>query len=921
MEVATLPRQAQGPAYAPKTGHSPRPIRNISEVRRFFRANRRPILCIGPTDFNLAGMEQWVANFSHVCQIDSYDGRHPRVFVPGPTEHEEFGSIEDVNNYLLRHQDVRRFIGHQGERPVAVFLMFDETTEELCAELGLEVWFPAAALRHRCDNKVETVRIANRAGVPSVPNVLAKVRSYAQLMRLAKDGGLGQDLVVQLPYGDSGHTTFFISTRSDWRRYASQIRAEREVKVMKRIDPLGSTLEACATRCGTITGPLLTEVIGCCDLTPYRGGWCGNELFAGAFTEEIRTTAGRYAQKLGDQLFSEGYRGYFDVDFLIDRPTGQVYLGELNPRVCGASPLTNHGIFAYADVPLFLFHLLEFSGVEFDLDVEEINERWSDTLSIDSWGQLVIKSTSEEVDLVTAAPPSGLWRLNGDECSGLYGLRVSSQRSGVRTGRALPAYHGTWGLPLRGGRPRHPYHPGKGHERRVRAHGPSEGVDQRPAGPVCGGASARSSRRALRQDPVTMPVDRPQTAADLGLMRVGRAREQHLVTLANWQQAPWNRWSFQHVAELIPCARIQRGLLAIDLPPDPVSLDGLLFESSLGRMSLSALLERSYTDGFIVLHHGKVVTEQYFNGMLRESRHILQSISKSFTGALVGSLTGVGLLEPPRLATDYVPELRNTSFEGATIRHLLDMRAGTQFTEDYNDPQSDVNLYEVAAGWRPVLNEHDDLDLLQYIRELPNYRHHGEVFQYRSILTDTLALVIERASGMSFAEALSELVWAPLGAEHDAEITVDRHGNPMADGGISATLRDLARFGQLYLQGGCVEGRQIVPAAWVNDTRHADEECRRAFMESEESSKLAICDAGELECLPHGHYRNQWWVPDPEIGVLLGSGIYGQVLYVNMFANVVVAKLSSQPEPFDATLSADVLRACAALCGALAVLG
>jgi hypothetical protein len=389
-------------------------ITSISDVRRFFYRNRRPVYSISATDFNLAGMDEWIANFRHICQVDSYDGRHPNVFVPPEEEHDEFQSIADVNNYLLRHEQVVRYIRARGEDPIAVFLMFDETTEALCEELGIEVWFPAASLRCRCDSKVETVRIGNRAGVPSVPNVLAGVRSYTELRRLAAEAGLGKHLVVQTPYGDSGHTTFFISSRADWRRHAAAIAAEREVKIMKRIDPLGSTLEACVTRCGTVVGPLLTEIIGHPELTPYRGGWAGNEVFAEAFGERVRASARAYAEKLGGQLWNEGYRGYFDLDFLIDRDSGEVYLGELNPRICGASPLTNHAAFAHADVPLFLFHLLEFSGVDYELDVDALNARWADPRFIDSWSAVVLKSTSDEVDKVTAAPPSGLWRLDGD---------------------------------------------------------------------------------------------------------------------------------------------------------------------------------------------------------------------------------------------------------------------------------------------------------------------------------------------------------------------------------------------------------------------------------------------------------------------------------------------------------------------------
>ena len=389
-------------------------LTNISGVRRFFYRNTRPIYSIGPTDFNLAGMDEWIANFRHICQIDSYDGRHPGVFVPRAAEHDEFRSIPDINNYLLRHEQVRRFVRARGNDGIAVFLMFDETTEELCEELGLQVWFPPATLRARCDSKVETVRLGNRAGVPSVPNTLSRVRSYAELRRLAAAASLGKHLVVQTPFGDSGHTTFFISSRADWRRHSAEITREAEVKVMKRIDPLTATMEACATRCGTVAGPLLTEIVGHPELTPYPGGWAGNEVFSGAFSEAARAQARTYAERIGRQLLAEGYRGYFDLDFLIDRSNGELYLGELNPRICGASPLTNHAAFAHADVPLFLFHLLEFSGVDFELDIDELNTRWADPRFIDSWSAVVLKSTSPEIDRVTAAPSSGLWRLGED---------------------------------------------------------------------------------------------------------------------------------------------------------------------------------------------------------------------------------------------------------------------------------------------------------------------------------------------------------------------------------------------------------------------------------------------------------------------------------------------------------------------------
>ncbi len=389
-------------------------LRGIADVRRFFHRNETPIFFIGATNFNLLGIDEWVRNFQYICYIDSYDGRHPNTFVPTAAAHREFGSLEEINNYLLEHKDVVDHIRRGEGAPKAVFLMFDEATEQLARELGMEVWLPSARLRNGVDNKVETVRIGNKAGVPSVPNILASVGNWGDLRKAAEAAGLGDDLVVQTAFGDSGHTTFFIRTESDYRKHSGEIGAKPEVKIMKRIDCRSAAIEACATRHGTIVGPLMTELVGFPELTPYRGGWCGNEIFAGSFSQAIRDKARAYTFQFGEQLCKKGYRGYFELDFLIDQGSRELYLGELNPRVTGASSMTNHAAFAHADAPLFLFHLLEFSGAEFSLNVDELNERWSDPDNIDSWSQMVIKHTENTVDLLTAAPEAGVWRLQND---------------------------------------------------------------------------------------------------------------------------------------------------------------------------------------------------------------------------------------------------------------------------------------------------------------------------------------------------------------------------------------------------------------------------------------------------------------------------------------------------------------------------
>ena len=236
--------------------------------------------------------------------------------------------------------------------------------------------------------------------------------------------------MVQTAFGDSGHTTFFISSEAAYQKYADQIEAEPEVKIMRRLRCRSTAIEACTMRGGTIVGPLMTELVGFADLTPYRGGWCGNELFADAFTPEIRAKARDYTLRFGEQLRAEGYRGYFELDFLIEEETGEVFLGELNPRITGVTSLTNHAAFAHADAPLFLFHLLEFLGVEVDLEIEAINQRWASPEYIDSWSQMVVKHTADTVDILTQAPQSGLYRLGPDGAMAF--VRFDEQLAGDR---------------------------------------------------------------------------------------------------------------------------------------------------------------------------------------------------------------------------------------------------------------------------------------------------------------------------------------------------------------------------------------------------------------------------------------------------------------------------------------------------------
>ena len=380
-----------------------------------------------------------------------------------------------------------------------------------------------------------------------------------------------------------------------------------------------------------------------------------------------------------------------------------------------------------------------------------------------------------------------------------------------------------------------------------------------------------------------------------------------LVNLGNWQDPPYNRWAFQHVRELIPTARIRRGDgAARRLPRAERDLSGIRYRSDGRELTVGEMLAESYTDGFLVLHRGRIVTEQYFNNMRPDTPHLLMSVSKSVVSSVAGVLATQGRLDVSAPVATIVPELGGTSFAGATVQHLLDMRAGTRFDENYDNLQADVRTYERVFLWRPDDGDPRPADALAYYATLANDGPHGGPFRYRSILTDVLGWAIERAGGARLHELISELIWQPMGAEFDAEVTLDAHGNPMADGGVCATLRDLGRFGLLFAGTRRAPSPRwsVMPASWVRDTIAGAADGPEAFIAVEEPVRYT----------PGMHYRNCWWVTEPAVPFFYAAGIYGQQVFVHQPSQVVVVKLSTWPSALNpaSRLTIDAVLAIAA---------
>jgi CubicO group peptidase (beta-lactamase class C family) len=283
-------------------------------------------------------------------------------------------------------------------------------------------------------------------------------------------------------------------------------------------------------------------------------------------------------------------------------------------------------------------------------------------------------------------------------------------------------------------------------------------------------------------------------------------------------------------------------------------------------------------------------------------------VSKSIVGCVAGVLAGRGLLDPGSLVTAYVPEVGGSGYAGARVRDLLDMRTGVLFRETYTALDAEVRVMERSMGWRPA-QPGDPEGAYPYLTTLGREGPHGGAFSYRSADSDMLGWVCERASGTRMADLISTLLWQPIGAEADAEITCDPLGCAVHDGGVSAVARDLARFGQMLVD----DGRDVVPEAWLADVRAPSPGVREAFASTDNEYVL-----------PGGWYRSQFWVIPGGTGgtgglegagapVMVCLGIHGQLIYADRAARTVVVKFSSWPDPQHTGYLLDTLRACAAL--------
>lgn len=328
--------------------------------------------------------------------------------------------------------------------------------------------------------------------------------------------------------------------------------------------------------------------------------------------------------------------------------------------------------------------------------------------------------------------------------------------------------------------------------------------------------------------------------------------------------------NFRQMSTIYPSRVIRRAASPSALPQGPRIELPTAFAFQGRSLETARFLAEMETTGLIVVRDGAVVLEDYWLGNDASTQAIGWSVSKSFVSALIGIAVGEGAIasvEDP--VTRYAPELAGGGYDGVRLKDVLQMSSGIRWNEDYSDPNSDIASYGQAMNGGSL-----DAFAAACVRE----REAGTFNRYNSTDTHVLGLVLRRATGRSLAEYLGERLWTPLGMEADAFWLVDGAGAEMAGVGLNAVLRDYARLGCCYLNGGAWNGAQVVPADWVTASVTPDAPHLRP-------------GARDSATLPIG-YGYQWWVPD-DSGAFSAIGVYNQFVWVDPASRTVIAKTSA----------------------------
>ncbi len=309
-------------------------------------------------------------------------------------------------------------------------------------------------------------------------------------------------------------------------------------------------------------------------------------------------------------------------------------------------------------------------------------------------------------------------------------------------------------------------------------------------------------------------------------------------------------------------SHMEQAFLTVDLPRG----DGPTWDLPYGTgfdlpEGTDQWIEDRAVTSLLVMQDGQIRFEEYYLGTTPEDRRISWSVAKSYLSALFGILLEEGAITSmDDQVVQYAPQLKGTAYDGATLRNVLNMASGVTFNEDYFDPKSDINRMGRVVALGGKLD-----DFAASLQD--NFTKPGETWQYVSIDTHVIGMVIRGATGRSVTDLLTEKIIQPLGLEYDGYYVTDGAGVAFVLGGLNFTTRDFARFGQMILQNGQHNDQQLVPADWV----------------AESVLPSAPTEAGKIG------YGYQWWIPvGAHEGEFLARGVYGQYIYFDQPRGVLI---------------------------------
>ena len=370
------------------------------------------------------------------------------------------------------------------------------------------------------------------------------------------------------------------------------------------------------------------------------------------------------------------------------------------------------------------------------------------------------------------------------------------------------------------------------------------------------------------------------------------------VTFQNYRDYPFSQWSFRNIGAPLHILMVPRsGSIHTYSTSNKTSIANFLITDTAGNtQTFEGAFRDNNADGIIVLQKGKILYEKYWNGLTKDYQHIWFSMTKSLTSSAFGILVQEKNLDLSASPAQYIPELKGSAYERATVQDVLNMSTALGFDENYTDTANFFYKYYGSSSGFFYTSGQDgnpetatvlgNYDFLSKKATLNEHMKPGYKFEYNSSNADVISWIISRVSGKTYNEFIQENIWSKIGAEHDAYLTLDRSFMAAATGGMNTTLRDAALFGTLILNNGTIDGKQILPAKWIGETLK---------LTAADKERYAKNDVYVKAKMPWVAYKNFWWILDEKKGEFVALGIHGQVIYINRSANLVIAYFSSQP--------------------------